>query len=765
LARILHLTFRSTGNPTHSEDSMSMFRPSPATLAGRFVFAAATAGLGALLAAAPRPGAAVLGRQNPPATAAQKPADPQKPADTQKPTPEAQQQPTFRTEANFVRVDVYPTADGRAVQDLQQGDFEVLEDGKPQEVRTFEHVVIQAAGPQETRSDPKSVTESRDMAADPRARLFILFLDTYHVGRSGAYTVRRSLSRMLDRVIGQNDLVAVMTPEMSAGAVTFTRRTGTIDELLDRWITWGKRHEEVMNPDPVESRYQYCYPPGAGETGISAIAQEMIARRREQMTLDAMRDLIGYLTGLREERKAILMVSEGWALYRPNSALARPVDGRIPGPQPVGVGVTGGLQMGDGSRNAGGATSRECDTDRMMLSQEDHERQFRELLDEANRGNSSFYTIDPRGLPVFDNDIGPGQPPPVNVDMAMLQSRQEALRTLAVATDGLAVMNSNDIDKGLRRIVDDLTSYYLLGYYSTNAKADGRFHSISVKVKRPGVNVRARRGYRSPTREEMEGERKAVAAAAARGTDVSPATRAVGALSKVRPDAFVHAAIGYEWRPSPSGAPSPSLWVITELDSNAPAREEAYRAGADVAITVTGGDKSTVNETQQTLKREQRSAILRVPLPDTLPGDYAVRITSKPAGGVLGSTETLRIMVPRLQPESLVLGQPLLYRRGPFSGPAWQIVGDPRYRRQERVKMEVPALGAVTGVTVVLLDRTGKPLSNIPVVSATRDENGQTIVSGEVVLAPLTTGDYVLEATIKTATAETKVTSAFRIVP
>ena len=114
-------------------------------------------------------------------------------------------------------------------------------------------------------------------------------------------------------------------------------------------------------------------------------------------------------------------------------------------------------------------------------------------------------------------------------------------------------MNSNDIDKGLRRVVDDLTSYYLLGYYSATAKPDGRFHAINVKVKRPGVNVRARRGYRSATRAEMESDAKAMAAAKA---DVSPATRVIGTLSKIRTDAFVHATAGYEWGPSAVGRAS-----------------------------------------------------------------------------------------------------------------------------------------------------------------------------------------------------------------
>ena len=61
-------------------------------------------------------------------------------------------------------------------------------------------------------------------------------------------------------------------------------------------------------------------------------------------------------------------------------------------------------------------------------------------------------------------------------------------------TDGLRISESALFESGLRRIVDDLSNYYLLGYYST-ADADGKFHKITVRVKRPGVQVRARAGY------------------------------------------------------------------------------------------------------------------------------------------------------------------------------------------------------------------------------------------------------------------------------
>ena len=99
----------------------------------------------------------------------------------------AQGQPTFRVEANFVRVDVYPTVNGKAVRDLTAADFELLEDGAPQKIETFEHVEVRGGGPQEERREPNTVREGRSMAEDPRSRVFIVFLDTYHTGIIGSH--------------------------------------------------------------------------------------------------------------------------------------------------------------------------------------------------------------------------------------------------------------------------------------------------------------------------------------------------------------------------------------------------------------------------------------------------------------------------------------------------------------------------------------------------------------------------------------------------
>ena len=101
--------------------------------------------------------------------------------------PAQNQPPTFRAAANFVQVDVYPTANGRPVGDLTKDEFDVLEDGVLQSVATFEHVSIRPAAPDAPRVDPRSTAEEKRLIADPRNRLFVLFLDTYHVTDPAAW--------------------------------------------------------------------------------------------------------------------------------------------------------------------------------------------------------------------------------------------------------------------------------------------------------------------------------------------------------------------------------------------------------------------------------------------------------------------------------------------------------------------------------------------------------------------------------------------------
>src|SRR5256885_7730303 len=110
-------------------------------------------------------------------------------------------QPTFRTEANYVRVDVFPTKDGVPVVDLAAADFEVVEDKAPQKIEQFERVVIRAVGSGEGRPEPNTVAESRRAIQDPRARVFVLFLDPTHVEQGTSRTISQTLVNALNRLI------------------------------------------------------------------------------------------------------------------------------------------------------------------------------------------------------------------------------------------------------------------------------------------------------------------------------------------------------------------------------------------------------------------------------------------------------------------------------------------------------------------------------------------------------------------------------------
>ena len=159
--------------------------------------------------------------------------------------------PTFRLGANYVRVDVYPTRNGEPVPDLERSEFELLEDGVPQTIAQFERISLQPTTDRGLRRDPNTVAASREQAADPRRRVFVVFLDTGMTTIEGSHAARRPIVDMLDRLIGADDLFAVMTPDMGARGITFARRTESLDTELARHWTWGQR-DALVRRDPEE---------------------------------------------------------------------------------------------------------------------------------------------------------------------------------------------------------------------------------------------------------------------------------------------------------------------------------------------------------------------------------------------------------------------------------------------------------------------------------------------------------------------------------
>jgi VWFA-related protein len=650
-----------------------------------------------------------------------------------------QSQPTFRVGATFVRVDAYVTKDGKPVTDLTADDFDVFEDGARQTIRSFELVNIPPAFAQTTpRQDPQSAGEMREKVADPRRRVIVLFIDTYHSAIGSSMSSRKAFLRFLQRLVGPDDLIAGMTPEMSPEALAFGSRTDSLEEFLNG--LWGRR--DAIQQDPDEDFMELCF-----WTQTDRDLWQMFRdRRRTKKTLDALEGLVRAVGGMREERKAIITVTEGWELFSEYQKLIETTDGTRPlHTGPAIVRTPQGFGTND-SRQGGAPNQGECDKIRLELANMETIHQFRDLPALANRNNASFYIIDPRGLPAADELLGPR--PPV-ADQAMLRSKQEGMRELAGRTDGMAFFYSNDLDSELTRIAQDLSSYYLLGYDSTNAKLDGGYRNLSVKVKRPGVLVRARKGYRAatlpaPGASSTRGGGGAGAATNPANNDIASA---VGAVMGTRADLPVRLRatavrlLGTTTSNGPS-QPLSELRVIAELDATL-AASDAWRQGGTAHFIVKGDGLDTPIAIDAPLQPGARTLTATIPLPSgSATGEYRVqmRVNAQSHTDALSDSTTVQVAAPGL------IGSPTILRRGPSTGINYVATADARFRRADRLRLEAPSRLPAAQVKVTAVDQRGQPL-NLPIQVSERQEASATILVADISLAPLAPGGYAIVLT------------------
>lgn len=642
-------------------------------------------------------------------------------------SPRAQSQPPSRTGANAVRVDLYASRDGKTVDDLQAGEVELLEDGVPQTIETFEHVSVGTAG-------------------SSRARVFVIFLDTYHTQIEGSSNLRLPLIKLLDRVIGSDDTVAVMTPEMSAKEMTFGRKATVISNIMQSDWAWGRRGRTERR-DQKEALYDACYPPMGGNANTPG--PEMKARRRERLALDSLDDLVAYLGALREERKAILTVSDGWVLFRENQNLAATQ-------KQADKGLVERLlrrptKDKEKSEETGGPKEVnfvECEADRVALATLDHSLRLRSMTEDANRSNITFYPIDPRGIVPSDATTSPERTSGRR-DTTNTASRQDSLRFIADNTDGLLITNASNLDASISRIVDDVSSYYLVTYSSSNTKLDGRFRAITVRAKREGVKVRARRGYRGRTADELVST-NATAGAADKASTAAPATGFnARAPFRIRTSTWLR-----EGEDGRLGA----FWVVGELDYQT-RRQLAWTAGAEAEVVVLAADGTEVVSRTVDLKADDGPFSIQVPESGGIAsGEYAVRVRIRSqADEKVELTDTARVVLK----DGSALGEAVMWRRGPSTGPRYLRTADPRFMRSDRLRLEF-ATSATTPAKGRMLDRNRNELS-VPVqVSERPDPSGAfRWVVIDAALAPFAAGDYAVEVT---QGREKRVTE-FKLVP
>jgi VWFA-related protein len=664
--------------------------------------------------------------------------------------------PRFRAGANLVRVDAYVSRDDLAVTGLTADDFELFEDDQPQRIENLE--VIRARGPVPTTElrDPDNTRDMRQQA-DAAARLFTLFFDRLYVSTSGAYHVQKPLMDTLGKVIGPDDMIGALTPEMPPSSITYGRRTRSIEQLVSEWwllAAKGKFTESTQQEDAIAG----CYPPN--DKRYRGIAAAMIARLREEKTLDALDGLITHLDGLREDRKFVMIFTEGWVLHEPDPSLSRALDDRAPLPDALRVDPATGriAPQGAPDYNKGQVLSENvCDQLRIRLAQVDHEREFLRLLQRANRANVSFYPVDARGLVVFDQptnfDIAP------TADQAGLRHRWEFLRDMAAQTDGQALLDNSNLSRDMQKLFRDIGSYYLLSYYSTNTRLDGRFRRLRVKVKRDGLDVRARPGYLAPTEAEARGRTDLANSESGRPAPPPTVTRALDSLAPARGNlpARIQAAGGRN-----------NIRAIVELDATTTKQPE-WMTGGTLRLTIEPeraiGAPAGASQTRVlAVDPGQRSILVNGaerPLPA---GQYVVRAELTARNSRMPIQVSTVTTVPA---DAAEIGSgALASRRGPSTGLGYIATADPRFRRTERLRIEVPLAGEGFTGAGRILTRDGQPTPlTVSITTRSDAETSQQFGVAEVALAPLAAGEYVIELSLTRNGATNVVSYGFRMIP
>ena len=408
------------------------------------------------------------------AVSAQTPA----PAPAQPAQPPAQ--PTFRVQVDLVTNDVVIRDEkGNFISDLKPEEFRVYEDGVLQDlasltVVTGGRVYNPMAAP--VAAAPEGIILPKKRAtSDVSGRIFLFFVDDQHLQFGNTGRVRELFKKISKELVHEGDLFGIVSSGPSSIQVDMTYDRSRIDDTIKKMTGNELKPTEIIN--------------GAGGPGGPSEI-----RYRAHVAFSTMTDALKNLEAVHNRRKAIIWVSDGYDFAPFKDARYGTMDPNSPFAQSDSARARNQAASTDGQ-----AADPSTDPDvRQQMQQEqfadaDLSRELYEITQAANRANTTIYTIDPRGL------VGPMADLDENVDpqqwSEFVRKSQDSLRTLAEETGGLAVVNTNDFTRALKRVDAETSDYYVLGYYSKNPDILKRRRSVDVRVTRAGLSVWARKEY------------------------------------------------------------------------------------------------------------------------------------------------------------------------------------------------------------------------------------------------------------------------------
>ena len=388
------------------------------------------------------------------------------------------QKPSYKFEAEAQLVVLNVSAkdkSGNPVEGLKASDFTVTEDGKPQAIKVFEYQRLEEEA---LPAEPEPAKPAKSAAPAPAApptvapavqttitparpgeikykdkRLLVLYFDFQGMAADDQIRVQKSALKFLNTNMTASDLVALMTYAGELKVLQdFTEDRDSVEALIDKLVI-GEA-SEMGNVTQDDS---------SADTGAAYVADDTefnIFNTDRQ--LSALEDAVKMLSSL-PEKKALVY---------------------------FGSGVT---------RNG-----------------INNDAQMRATINAALRSNVSFYPVDARGLvassPVGNASVGAAGGNNTGVGgggrgnggnfsgsgaasrQADFQGTQDSLYALANDTGGKLFVDNNDLAAGIVQAQKDISSYYIIGYYTTNAALDGKFRRIKVTV---NSNQTAKLDYRT----------------------------------------------------------------------------------------------------------------------------------------------------------------------------------------------------------------------------------------------------------------------------
>ena len=519
----------------------------------------------------------------------------QQPAPSQAPPPSQTPPPTFRLEVNYVEVDAIVTdTAGKPVSDLTAGDFEVLEDGKPQKISAFSLVNIPIERADRPLFAPSPIERDVQSNQQVDGRVYLIVLDDLHIHPLRSARAKAAAKTFIERHFAANDIAAIVyTSGRGDAGQEFTSNKrlllAAVDRLMGRKLRSStlERLEQYRNTQGMRSPGERVEDPALAERGF-----------HDRNALDGVRNLADFMAGIHGRRKAMLFISEGID-YDINDVFANRDASTII----------------DASRDAIGA---------------------------ATRANVAIYSVDPRGLTNLGDegievDSFPTDDPDAGISsqdmMNELRLSQDSLRTLSDETGGFAAVNRNDFASAFERIVRDNSSYYVLGYYPSNDRRDGRFRKIEVRVKRPGVQVRSRKGYQAPRGKAPETKNAAAAGASAAMRDAMNSPLPMSGIGMT-----VFAA------PFKGNAPNAAVAIAVELEPKAFKSAEAATGELQIGMTALDpkgkmipGDVIKLPLKPEAAARINERGFRAISQIDLPPGRYQLRVAATETGGNMGS--------------------------------------------------------------------------------------------------------------------------------